>query len=98
MRLPEYLDIDIYLAMEEYDENPREFLRNHGYGQAKKYWILTWDDGRPVLYPSKAILGVAMKRATGIRPGMSGGVSSQYTAATILRELGYRIVSVTSGR
>ena len=91
MRLPEDLDIDIYCAMEEYDESPREFLRKHGYGQAKEYWILAWDDGRPVLYPSKAILGVAMKRATGIRPGMSG--SPAYEG-----ELPGRPASVIAGR
>lgn len=95
MDLPEHIDIDIFFAMEEYDENPREFLRKHHYGQARKYWILAWDnDNRPMLYPSKAILGVALKSATGLRPGMTGGVSSPYAAAAILKDLGYKIVTV----
>ena len=95
MKLPEHIDIDIYLAMEEYDENPREFLRKHHYGQAQKYWILARDgDNRPMLYPSRAILGVALKSTTGIRPGMTSGVSTQYASAAILKDLGYKIVSV----
>lgn len=98
MDLPEDIDIEIFWAMEEYDENPREFLRKHGYGQAKKYWILDWDDNRPKLYPSKAILGVALKSATKRRPSLSGGVSSPYAAATILKDLDYRIVRVSKGR
>lgn len=82
----------VYKAIAIHDDMGREpFLAHYGYGPATKYLLAV--DGRE--YDSKAICGVAylLNHPEGSRPKhFSGGISGRNTAATVLANLGFRIV------
>lgn len=80
-------------AIAIHDDMGREaFLAHYGYGPATRYFLSV--DGKE--YDSKAICGVAylLNHPEGSRPrNFSGGVSNKNTAATVLANLGFRIVN-----
>ena len=82
----------VYRAIAIHDEMGREaFLAYYGYGPATRYLLVV--DGRD--YDSKAICGVAytLNHPDGSDPpSFSGGVTTTNTAATVLENLGFRIV------
>jgi hypothetical protein len=80
----------VMAAMAEHDQlGSREFLRRHGFGQARAYAL--WHSGRE--YPSKAILGVAYLRATG-RPATAAEFSGdEQEEAKVLSALGFDVVA-----
>ena len=68
------------------------FLAHYGYGPATRYLLAV--NGRE--YDSKAVCGVAysINHPEGSRPkNFSGGVSGKNTAATVLANLGFRIIN-----
>jgi hypothetical protein len=80
----------VHLALKEYDALGGEAFRDrYGFGSSRDYVLV--HEGRP--YDSKAILGVALKHATGV-PGsaaeFSGGKDG---AAKILEGLGFEVTS-----
>ena len=83
----------VYKAIAIHDDMGREaFLAHYGYGPATRYLLAV--DGKE--YDSKAICGVAylLNHSGGLRPrNFSGGVSGKNTAATVLANLGFRIIN-----
>ena len=68
------------------------FVRRYGFGPSKEY--LLWDQGQS--YDSKAILGVALRHATGKAASSSefhGGVRG---AAQVLTELGFTVFPISA--
>lgn len=79
-------------AIDECDElGDKVFLRRYGFGRAAEH--LVWHDGRS--YESKAILGVAMRFATGKAARsqeLSGGEDG---AAQVLADLDFELVTIS---
>ena len=80
-------------ALAEYDRLGSEtFLGTYGFRSARDYFL--WHDGRS--YDSKAVLGVALKYATGVvarSDDFSGGKDG---AAKVLVELGFDVRTTSS--
>lgn len=73
-------------AIDEYDELGREaFLERHGFGSDRGY-VLHHDGKR---YESKAVLGVAYRKATGARLSAKDFSGGKAGAAKKLRDLGF---------
>ncbi|WP_418606155.1 hypothetical protein [Georgenia sp. SUBG003] len=80
----------VLAAMAEYDRmGADDFLERHGFGRAREYVL--WSDGRS--YDSKAILGVAYQRATGLPLSADGFSGGKCGAARVLRDLGFDVTS-----
>jgi len=79
---------DVLRAVEEYDRlGAQRFLSDHGFGAARSYELVI--DGRR--YPSKAILGVAYKLATGQRLGSGDFEGGKGGAVGVLGKLGFEV-------
>lgn len=75
-------------ALTEYDERGADdFLAVYGFGRARDYVL--WHDGRG--YDSKAVLGVALKYATGVAARSSEFSGGRSGAAKVLWALGFEV-------
>jgi hypothetical protein len=77
-------------AVAEYDRLGADaFLAAYGFGQAKEY-VLRYEGGS---YDSKAVLGVALKYATGRAAAAKDFSGGRYGAAKVLGDLGFEVTS-----
>lgn len=78
-------------ALQEYDDRGGdEFLAAYGFGRVRDY--VMWHGGRS--YDSKAVLGVALKYATGTAAASSEFSGGKDGAAKVLRSLGFDVTFV----
>ena len=68
------------------------FVRRYGFGPSKEY--LLWDQGQS--YDSKAILGVALRHATGKAASSSEFHGGLRGAAQVLTELGFTVFPISA--
>ena len=76
--------IDEYISL-----GPDNFLKKFGYGEARDYWISSTRERSLVLYPSKAIAGVALGLES---DSIWGGWQTPTNACSQLHNIGYIIV------
>ena len=80
----------VHLALEEYDELGGEVFRaRYGFGPSRDYVLL--HEGRS--YDSKAILGVALRHATGSPADSDDFSGGRNGAAKVLTELGFEVTA-----
>jgi hypothetical protein len=85
----------VHLAMQEHDaRGPGQFLSRYGFAPSRDYLVL--HEG--TAYPSKAILGVALKHATGSAATPADFPSGKDGAAKILADLGFEIATIDDVR
>lgn len=88
MSLADITSDAVRAAVREHDHlGPDEFLRRHGFGPARSYFLVV--DGRD--YPSKAIAGVAHGYATGMPLGRKDFSGGEATVGRRLTELGFEV-------